>query len=92
MINRCYFDPVHCRWVDEWQPTAAPEKTLAQTIRCYTPADLLLLLEHTGLMLKRIEVDGQAIDFHDEKMALSETLLEAWGYLAQLVPASEDLA
>ena len=34
--ERCHFDPVHCRWIDEWEP-AAPEQALAQAIRCYTP-------------------------------------------------------
>ena len=38
MVERCHFDPVHCRWIDEWEPTAAPEQALAQAIRCYTPA------------------------------------------------------
>jgi SAM-dependent methyltransferase len=62
MIERCHFDPVHCRWIDEWQPTAEPDKALAQTLRCYTPADLRLLLEGTGLAVKRIEVDGEKLD------------------------------
>jgi SAM-dependent methyltransferase len=89
MIERCYFDPVYCRWIDEWQPTQAPHQALAQTLRCYTPADLLLLLEGTGLALKRVEFEGQEIDFQSQKIVLSETLLEAWGYLAQLVAAND---
>jgi hypothetical protein len=63
MINRCHFDPVHCRWIDEWQLTADPDKALAQTVRCHTPADLILLLEGTGLRLKWNEVDGHTVDF-----------------------------
>jgi len=43
MIERCHFDPVHSRWIDEWQPTQEPEKTFAPAIRCYSPADFLLL-------------------------------------------------
>lgn len=87
MIERCHFDAVYGRWIDEWQPAADPERTLAQTIRCYTPADFLLLLEGTGLALKRIEVGGQEIDLQANQMMLSEPLLEAWGYLVQLVSA-----
>ena len=45
---------------------ASPENTLAQTVRCYTPADLALLLEGTGLGLKYIEIQGEAIDFGGE--------------------------
>jgi SAM-dependent methyltransferase len=88
MNNRCTFDPVHCRWIDEWEPTGAPEKTLAQTIRCYTPADFLLLLEGSGLVLKRIEVDGEALDFQSSTITRSGPLLQAWSYLAQLILAS----
>lgn len=86
MIERCHFDPLHCRWIDEWQPTAAPDQALAQAIRCYTPADLLLLLEGTGLSLKRIEVDGQPLDFATDAITTSGPLLRAWCYLAQLAP------
>jgi SAM-dependent methyltransferase len=85
MLERCHFDPVHCRWIDEWEPSAAPERALAQAVRCYTPADLLLLLEGTGLALERIEVDGQVVDVHADTLVKSGPLMEAWIYLAQLV-------
>jgi SAM-dependent methyltransferase len=88
MIERFHFDPVYSRWIDEWQPVADPDKALAQTVRCYTPADLLLLLEGTGLALRRIELDGREIDFSGNRITLSEELLEAWAYLAQLAPTS----
>ena len=52
MFERCHFDARHCRWIDEWVPVAAPEKALAQSIRCYSPADLALLLEGTGLAMR----------------------------------------
>jgi len=86
MFERCHFDPLHCRWIDEWEPTAAPEQALAQAVRCYTPADLLLLLEGTGLALQRIEVDGQLLDVQSSTIQRSGPLMEAWIYLAQLVP------
>ncbi|MCI0474791.1 MAG: class I SAM-dependent methyltransferase, partial [Anaerolineales bacterium] len=85
MFERCHFDPVRCRWIDEWVPTAAPEHALAQTIRCYTPADLLLLLEGTGLGPQHIEVDGEVIDARADKIATGGALMQAWCYLAQLV-------
>ena len=86
MIERCHFDPVHCRWIDEWEPTAAPDQALAQNVRCYTPADFLLLLEGTGLALKRIEVDGQDVDFESNRITKSGPLMVAWSYLVQLMP------
>lgn len=88
MFERCHFDPVHCRWTDEWAPTAAPEQALAQTIRCYTPADLLLLLDGTGLALRRIEVDGEEIDWAGDAVVRSGPLMTAWSYLAQLTAMS----
>jgi hypothetical protein len=87
MIERCHFDPVHSRWIDEWAPVAAPDQALAQTLRCYTPADLLLLLEGTGLALRLIEVDGQALAFETAAITTSGPLLDAWSYLAQLTAA-----
>ena len=84
MLRRFHFDPLHCRWIDEWQPVAKPEKTLAQTVRCYTPTDFLLLLEGTGLSLHRIEVNGQALDFQGGRITTSGPLMEAYSYLVQL--------
>ena len=86
MIERCHFDPVHSRWTDEWQPVADPGAALAQTLRCYSPADLLLLLEGTGLVLDRIEVDDRGVSL-DERVSNGGSLLEAWQYVVKLVPA-----
>ena len=84
MVERCHFDPVHCRWIDEWEPTAAPEQALAQAIRCYTPADLLLLLEGTGLTLRHIEVDGETVDWNSNRITTAGPLMTAWSYLVLL--------
>ena len=85
MDRRYHFDPLHCRWIDEWQPVAAPENALSQTIRCYTPADFLLLLEGTGLTLQRLEVAGEPIDFRTDQIVTSGPLMDAYSYLVQLV-------
>ena len=85
MIERWHFDPVYCRWIDEWEPVAEPDKALAQTLRCYTPADLVLLLEGTGLALKRIEVKGCEVDLSTNQINLHGPLMEEWSYLVQLV-------
>lgn len=88
MFERCHFDPRHGRWIDEWVPVGHPELALAQSIRCYTPADFLLLLEGTGLALERIEVGEEAFDIGradgGQPITLSPTWLEAWSYLAVL--------
>lgn len=85
MINRCHFDPLQSRWIDEWIPAAAPQKALAQAIRCYSPVDLLLLLEKSGLVVKYSEVDGQMLDLYADRITISSPFLNAWCYLVQLV-------
>ena len=84
MLHKCHFDPLHCRWIDEWQPTAHPAQALAQTVRCYTPADFVLLLQNTGLALRRMEVDGEALDPHGNDIITSGPLMEAYSYLVVL--------
>ena len=86
MFEHCHYDPVQGRWIDEWQPTASPENALAQILRCYTPADLLLLLEGTGLRLKYIEISGQAIDVASNMRMTSTTwFTKDYNYLVQIV-------
>ncbi len=89
MLERCHFDARHCRWIDEWVPVAAPEKALAQSIRCYSPADLALLLEGTGLVAHHLELNGEALPADADGITLSSALLQAWSYLAVLARAAD---
>lgn len=85
MIERCYYDPVQGRWIDEWQPTACPENALAQTLRCYTPADLLLLLEGTGLRLDRVEIAAEVLDVQcNRRTLIKDAFKNDYNYLVQL--------
>ena len=84
MNRRCHFDPLNCRWIDEWEPVDEPGKALAQTVRCYTPVDFLLLLEGTNLRLKHLEVDGEALDFKSGSIVTGGPLMEVYSYLVQL--------
>ncbi len=52
------FDPAGCRMLDAWWRNDAPETRVVQSLRCYAPADLRLLLEGTGLRLDRIGPGG----------------------------------
>lgn len=85
MLHKCHFDPLHCRWIDEWQPTADSAKALAQTVRCYTPSDFALLLQDTGLIVKHLEVGGEAVDLEAAAITSSGPLMEAYSYLVQLI-------
>ncbi len=90
MIERTYYDVINSRWIDEWQPSKNPENALAQNLRCYSPADFLLLLEGTGLEMKSMEIEDEEIpvSFPGEKIQIEPVLLEAYAFLAQLVHAS----
>jgi len=78
------FDPIGCRFLDCWS-CEGEDRVYAQSIRCYTPADLLLLLEGTGLHIRYAEVDGQAFTPDDTWTEdLSARFTDAWSYLVQL--------
>jgi len=46
-------DPVMCTATDTWWDAARPDEKISQRLRCYTPADLALLLSGTGLTFER---------------------------------------
>lgn len=62
MTERSYYDAVLGRWIDEWEPVNDVASARRQSIRCYAPADLLLLLEGTGLKIDHTEFAGEAFD------------------------------
>lgn len=81
--QRIDFDPVRNRFIDTWWETNSPERALSQDIRCYAPADFMLLLEGTGLKLDRLEVDGQELRLDARQMS-SHPLWTNHEYLAKL--------
>jgi SAM-dependent methyltransferase len=87
MLEKSYYDVINARWIDEWQPVKNPENALAQSLRCYSPADLLLLLEGTGLKVQEIQIEDETIvlDLPGDKIQIEPALLEAWAYMVQLV-------
>lgn len=68
------FDPVNNRLIDTRWETDKPEEKVSQNLRCYTPADLLLLIENTGLTINRLEVDSKEIEINSK--ILDSTLLQ----------------
>ncbi|MCO8270531.1 class I SAM-dependent methyltransferase [Actinoplanes sp. TRM 88003] len=53
--ERTTFDQVTCTATDTWWPVDQPDEAISQRLRCYSPADLTLLLEGTGLKLAGID-------------------------------------
>jgi len=64
------YDAMTCRLIDKWWLPEKPEEMYYQSLRCYTPADLQLLLENTGLQLESIKaggrVDYEAVEFIEQ--------------------------
>ena len=81
--RRYNFDADGCRWLDTWWPIDHPEQQVQQSTRCYSPADLRLLVESTGLQLQQVKPGG-TMDWEQRKWLPSVPLGKAMGYLAQL--------
>ncbi|MFN8493323.1 MAG: class I SAM-dependent methyltransferase [Caldilineaceae bacterium] len=81
--RRYSFDADGCRWNDTWWPIDHPEQAVQQSTRCYSPADLRLLLEGIGLQLQRVQPGG-TVDWEQGQWLPSVPLGKALSYLAQL--------
>ena len=84
MNQKIDFDPVRNRFIDTWWDSDKPEQKLTQDIRCYSPVDLLLLLEGTSFELERIEVNKEEVKIEDGVLTSDCTLTSAHEYLAVL--------
>jgi SAM-dependent methyltransferase len=72
------FDPEGCRMVERMWREGDQVGAVTQSLRCYAPADLELLLEATGLGIVAVE------PYEDETHGGRVPLLEAMLYLAKL--------
>ena len=81
--RRYTFDADGCRWVDTWWPIDQLEQAVQQSLRCYSPADLRMLLEPTGLHLTHIKPGG-TMDWAQGKWLPVVPLGKAMNYVAQL--------
>jgi SAM-dependent methyltransferase len=81
--ERTSFDPVTCTAFDTWWSVSEPEHKITQVLRCYTPADLSLLLTGTGLTLTKIHAGDRAFAPASQP-GLRELLHEHSEYLAVL--------
>lgn len=85
LVQRIDFDPVQCRLIDQWWHVEEPAKIITESIRCYTPTDLLLLIEGTGLALAAAEVAGKPLDFSGGEQFSRSPLHGTWKYTVKLV-------
>ncbi len=80
LVNDRDFDPVRSRFIDRWWPQGEEGQAITQSARCYAPADLVLLLEPTGLAL----ADDSIADSNTQ---VSAGLWHAYEYRVRLVPS-----
>ncbi len=81
--RRYDFDAEGCRMLDRWWSLADEAQAVTQSLRCYSPADLRLLLEGTGLRLQALEPGG-AVDYVNKKWHPQVPLGQAMAYVAKL--------
>lgn len=81
--ERTSFDPVTCTATDAWWDAECPEDKISQVLRCYSPADLSLLLADTGLALNALAV-GEQVFRPAPQSGMAELLRQQHEYLAVL--------
>lgn len=83
-ISRQYnFDANECRMLDTWWLDSAKDDKVTQSLRCYSPADLRLLLEDTGLSLVHSEPGG-GMDYEKWQYHEQVPLEQAMMFMAKL--------
>jgi SAM-dependent methyltransferase len=81
------FDPVGSRFIDRWWKDGDEANCVTESIRCYAPADLRLLLEGTGLKIGLIEVGDAPFDPASDTGDMRSPLWDARSYFVQLAQA-----
>lgn len=84
--RRYGFDADASRMLDRWWPEGREAEAVTQSLRAYSPADLRLLLEGTGLVMGRIE-EGGAWDETTRVWRERAPLEAALSYVARLQAA-----
>lgn len=84
VVRRYDFDAWGCRMLDRWWLAEAEDQAVTQSLRCYSPTDLELLLDCTGLQLDTLEPGG-AMDYVAGRFQDHVPLGRAMQYLARLV-------
>lgn len=73
------FEAYGSRMVDTWWREGEEEKAISQSLRCYSPADLQLLLEGTGLILVDVIPRGPI-----DEVRPPDSLAQSMSYVAIL--------
>ena len=76
------FDPQGSRWLDTWTPIDTDSDPVTQSLRCYSPADLQLLL--AGIPLEIVKIKSGPGPLKDGSWSNHAPLLNSLSYTAQL--------
>ncbi len=79
--RRYDFDGEQSRWIDSWWLESNENQKITQSLRCYSPADLRLLLEGTGLALLQV-IPGGMMNYESGRYVPKTTLDKAMWYTA----------
>ncbi|TFB22160.1 class I SAM-dependent methyltransferase [Filobacillus milosensis] len=77
------FDSIECKMVDTWWIKGREEDKVTQYLRCYSPADLKLLIGELNLALDHVEPGG-AMNYDEQKYHAKVPLHQAMSYMAVL--------
>ncbi|MCL4269466.1 MAG: class I SAM-dependent methyltransferase [Anaerolineales bacterium] len=69
MTEYSYYDPIKSRWIDIWEPKNDKDNRKTQSIRCYTPADFVLLAKTCGLSVEKMLCSGKEFDHESTEIA-----------------------
>jgi len=78
------FDAAKCAMTDTWWLKENPSIKTTQTLRCYSPADLVLLLEGSGLTILE-NFPGGFVDYSSGTYIPEVPLHQAMSYITRLV-------
>lgn len=82
--RRIEFDTDTSRFNDHWEPLPGRGEHRTQSLRCYSPADFVLLVRGTGLKVRRLlSMEGLELDFASDP-TISKALATTNGFFAEL--------
>lgn len=83
IVRKYDFDAMNCRMLDTWWNKDDLSETATQSLRCYSPADLRLLIRDLDLAVVHCEPGG-AMDYESGIYMEKAPMRQALSYLAKL--------
>lgn len=82
IVREYAFQGETCRFLDYWYPENRDQEKVFQSLRCYSPPDLKLLLQGTGLCLMAVQAGGcmnyTTMEYRDQAPLEEAMMYTAW--------------